>query len=56
MSPYEEKERTRGNLGYALEEYIRAAGAYGMSKLDVAGEIQDLLDDTNAPEFRVEIC
>ena len=52
---YEEKERTRGNLGYALEEYINAARAYGMNQLDVAGEIQDLLDDANAPEFRVEI-
>ena len=35
---YEEKERTRGNLGYALEEYINAVRAYDMLILDVAGD------------------
>ena len=52
---YEEKEASRGTLYNSMEEYFDIVKEAGMSLLDVAGELQDLIDNTGGVNLTVEI-
>ena len=52
---WEDKEEKRGALLNAMDDYIDEAGSVGMSLLDIAGEIQDVLTNAGMGNLTVEI-